>query len=57
MSSTSLSLDQLLLRPGQKLKDGRYEVHRKLGAGLYSNTWLVSDSQAEYVYQARWTLN
>lgn len=42
-------LDQLLLRPGQMLKDGRYEVHRKLGGGLFSNTWLVSDSQAEYV--------
>ncbi|KAI0338467.1 kinase-like protein [Trametopsis cervina] len=50
--SSSL-VDQLLLRPGQKLKDGRYEVHRKLGGGLYSNTWLVSDSQAHYANKYR----
>ncbi|KAI0029591.1 kinase-like protein [Vararia minispora EC-137] len=34
-------------RPGQKLKDGQYTVHRKLGSGVYSTTYLVSDPQAE----------
>ncbi|KAF8910920.1 kinase-like protein [Gymnopilus junonius] len=42
-------LDQILLRPGQLLKQGRYQVHRKLGTGLFSTTWLVSDAEAEFV--------
>ena len=30
---------------GLLLKDGRYELLRKLGRGKYSSTWLVLDSQ------------
>jgi serine/threonine-protein kinase SRPK3 len=32
-------------RLGLLLKDGRYELLRKLGRGRYSSTWLVLDSQ------------
>ncbi|KAI0632112.1 kinase-like protein [Trametes polyzona] len=39
--------DHLPVRPGQTLNNGRYALHRKLGSGLFSSTWLVSDS-AEY---------
>jgi hypothetical protein len=31
--------------PGLQLKDGRYQVLRKLGTGQFSSTWLVLDSQ------------
>ncbi|KAI0823098.1 kinase-like protein [Trametes gibbosa] len=46
-SSGTPAFDQLPIRPGQALKNGRYEVHRKLGSGVYSTTWLVSDNEAE----------
>ena len=32
-------------RLGLLLKDGRYELLRKLGRGKYSSTWLVIDTQ------------
>ena len=31
--------------PGLKLKEGRYEVIRKLGYGPRSSVWLVEDSK------------
>lgn len=32
-------------RPGMLLKNGRYEVIRKLSYGMSSSTWLVFDAQ------------
>ena len=43
-SATIPDLDFFYLRPGLKLRNDRYEVLRKLGSGVYSSTWLVSDS-------------
>jgi hypothetical protein len=43
-TSTIPDLDFFYCRPGLKLKNGRYEVLRKLGSGVYSLTYLVSDS-------------
>jgi hypothetical protein len=34
---------------GQTLKEGRYEIQRKLGAGLFATIWLVADTKAKYV--------
>ncbi|KDR76549.1 hypothetical protein GALMADRAFT_96305, partial [Galerina marginata CBS 339.88] len=46
-SAPSPDPDFFCARPGLKLKD-RYEVLRKLGSGVCSSTWLISDSKAEY---------
>ncbi|KAF8959826.1 kinase-like domain-containing protein [Flammula alnicola] len=40
-------LDFFHARPGSKLKKDRYEVLRKLGTGVHSSTWLVSDSKTQ----------
>ncbi|KAF9068745.1 kinase-like domain-containing protein [Rhodocollybia butyracea] len=48
MSSTS-SFDHFPARAGQKLKGDRYQILRKLGSGLFSSTWLVSDAESEYL--------
>ena len=34
-------------RPGQKLKDGRFTIMRKLGWGPRSSTWLALDNNAD----------
>lgn len=46
-SPSTQASDQLPTQPGQTLNNGRYEVHRKLGSGIYSTTWLVSDTHSE----------
>ncbi|KAF8960604.1 kinase-like protein [Flammula alnicola] len=46
-STTNPDLDFFYARPGLKLKN-RYDVLRKLGSGVYSSTWLISDSKPEY---------
>ncbi len=33
------------MRIGEKFKDGRYVVSRKLGWGHFSTVWLVQDTQ------------
>ncbi|KDR80250.1 hypothetical protein GALMADRAFT_1187340 [Galerina marginata CBS 339.88] len=45
-SAPSPDPDFFYARPGLKLKD-RYEVLRKLGSGVCSSTWLISDSKAD----------
>ncbi|EIW60025.1 kinase-like protein [Trametes versicolor FP-101664 SS1] len=48
-SPSTQASDQLPTQPGQTLNNGRYEVHRKLGSGIYSTTWLVSDTRSDEI--------
>jgi hypothetical protein len=44
--------------PGLQVKDGRYEVLRKLGRGQHSSTWLVLDSQYVHLSSCpKWNCN
>lgn len=47
LSATIPDPDFFHARPGLKLKNARYEVLRKLGTGVYSSTWLISDTEPE----------
>lgn len=37
-------------RFGDSLKDGRYNILRKLGVGQYSSIWLVRDTQVYVLF-------
>jgi serine/threonine-protein kinase SRPK3 len=47
-NSTLDAFEHFPARPGQTLKQGRYEVQSNLGAGASSTTWLVADTQEKY---------
>ncbi|KAF9066091.1 kinase-like protein [Rhodocollybia butyracea] len=43
------SFDHFPVRLGQKLNKNRYQIMHKLGSGLFSSTWLVTDAESEFL--------
>jgi hypothetical protein len=41
--------DHFPAHPGQTLREGQYEIQRKLAVGAFSTIWLVANTKAKYV--------